>query len=243
MSRFRLPLLALACLVLADADEALALDYPTRPVRLVVGFPAGGPTDVLARLVNKSLVQLQDSAHSSSTERYLLLETIRDYAIDRLEEAGEVSSTCDRHLAWVSELAERLEPAANNRDAGAVRQLGDERANLSAALEWAVANDRVDDVLRVVGSLGYAFVIGLAYSAFSAVVLEVMGHGAGATKYNIFASLSNFPIWWLGLVLGVSAEKWGPRGMLLTEAGLGVLGVALFYVAVARVRRSSLTTA
>ncbi len=92
----------------------------------------------------------------------------------------------------------------------------------------------------VVGSLGYAFVVGLAYSAFSAVVLDVMGHGAGATKYNLFASLSNFPIWWLGLVLGVAAEKWGPRGMLLTEAALGVLGIAVFFASTARVARSSL---
>src|SRR5262245_35453335 len=55
VSRFRLPLLALACLVLVDADRAFALDYPTRPVRLVVGLPAGGPTDVLARLVGQRL--------------------------------------------------------------------------------------------------------------------------------------------------------------------------------------------
>jgi tripartite-type tricarboxylate transporter receptor subunit TctC len=44
-----------AWLVLAGGSHALALDYPTRPVRMVVGFPAGGPTDVLARLVGQRL--------------------------------------------------------------------------------------------------------------------------------------------------------------------------------------------
>jgi MFS family permease len=95
----------------------------------------------------------------------------------------------------------------------------------------------------IFGNLFYAFVVGLAYAAFSAVVLESMGHGAGATKYNVFASLSNFPIWWLGLVLGFAAEKWGARDMLFTEAAFGLLGVTIFGVSVMRVRRSALAEA
>jgi tripartite-type tricarboxylate transporter receptor subunit TctC len=55
--RLRLVVLGLACLALAGAPDAHALDYPTRPVRLVVGFPAGGPTDVLARLVGQRLAE------------------------------------------------------------------------------------------------------------------------------------------------------------------------------------------
>jgi tripartite-type tricarboxylate transporter receptor subunit TctC len=35
----------------------LALDYPARPVRIVVGFPAGGPTDIFARLIGQGLSQ------------------------------------------------------------------------------------------------------------------------------------------------------------------------------------------
>jgi tripartite-type tricarboxylate transporter receptor subunit TctC len=53
--RFRLFALGLACLAVAGASDAQALDYPTRPVKLVVGFPAGGPTDVLARLIGQRL--------------------------------------------------------------------------------------------------------------------------------------------------------------------------------------------
>jgi len=83
----------------------------------------------------------------------------------------------------------------------------------------------------VAGSLIYAFGVGLAFAAFTALVLDAMGPGSAATKYNVFASLSNFPIWWLGLLLGVVAEKRGPRRMLFTEAALGVAGVALFALA------------
>ena len=39
----------------ALSDTALALDYPTRPVRLIVGFPAGYATDIVARLIAQSL--------------------------------------------------------------------------------------------------------------------------------------------------------------------------------------------
>jgi hypothetical protein len=87
-------------------------------------------------------------------------------------------------------------------------------------------------------SLLYAFTVGLAYSAFTALVLVSMGEGSGATKYNIFASLSNFPIWWLGLALGLAADKGGPRAMLVTEAGFGILGVLVFAGATTLVRRS-----
>lgn len=92
----------------------------------------------------------------------------------------------------------------------------------------------------VVGNLGYAFVVGLAYAAFTAVVLEAMGRGSGATKYNIFASLSNFPIWWLGLVLGLAAQKLGAQHMLFVEAGFGVLGVLVFLAVARRIARSKL---
>ena len=83
--------------------------------------------------------------------------------------------------------------------------------------------------------------VGLAYAAFTALVLDAMGKGSAATKYNVFASLSNFPVWWVGLLLGVVAGKWGARRMLLTEAALGVVGVLVFFISARLVRRSRLT--
>ena len=41
----------------AVSGVASALDYPTRPVRFIVPFPAGGPSDVLARLYGQKLSQ------------------------------------------------------------------------------------------------------------------------------------------------------------------------------------------
>ena len=111
----------------------------------------------------------------------------------------------------------------------------------------------------VVFILAYAFTSGLAYAAFTGFVLDAIGKGAAATKYNAFASLSNAPITYMGLVLAwvygwngwarvlggggaagtaLASGPMNARGMLLTEAGAGVLGLAaLLAVAVAAVRR------
>src|SRR5512132_1568870 len=50
-----LQILLAAVLLLSGITTASAEGYPTRPVRVVVGFPAGGPTDVIARLVSQKL--------------------------------------------------------------------------------------------------------------------------------------------------------------------------------------------
>lgn len=92
----------------------------------------------------------------------------------------------------------------------------------------------------VVGNLVYALVVGLAYAAFTAVVLSAIGTKSGATKYNLFASLSNFPIWWLGLVLGRVADLRGAAAMLYCEAALGVVAVGVFYAAASAVGRTRL---
>jgi MFS family permease len=112
-------------------------------------------------------------------------------------------------------------------------------ATVTAAM--AVSPARV--FFYVLFSLLYAFVVGLAYSAFTAFVLVAMGVGSGATKYNIFASLSNFPLWWLGLLLGSLADKGGPKTMLLGESALGVVGVIVFALALPVVQRSRLKEA
>ena len=65
---------------------------------------AAGIADVLARLVEKSLVAAEEG--SSRERRYRLLETVRLYARERLDEAGETSVLAERHARWALALAE-----------------------------------------------------------------------------------------------------------------------------------------
>lgn len=81
------------------------------------------------------------------------------------------------------------------------------------------------------GSLAYSFTTGLTYAAFTGFVLDAIGAGNAATKYNGFASLSNTPIWYMSLVLAAVDTRFGHRNMLVCEAACAVAGVLLFAAA------------
>jgi hypothetical protein len=87
-------------------------------------------------------------------------------------------------------------------------------------------------------TLIYAFGLGLCYASWGAVVLEAIGKGAAATKYNLLASISNMPIAYMTIVDGSSQEKWGSGGMLYTEALCGVAAVVLFAIVAVTVSRT-----
>jgi PAT family beta-lactamase induction signal transducer AmpG len=99
---------------------------------------------------------------------------------------------------------------------------------LMALCAVAMAGAPRNELAYGVFCLVYWFISGLAYAAFSAVVLEAIGLGAAATKYSLFASLSNMPIQYMTLVDGWAHTRWGTGGMLLTEALIGVVAVLIF---------------
>ncbi|HEY2070209.1 MAG TPA: MFS transporter [Rhizomicrobium sp.] len=79
----------------------------------------------------------------------------------------------------------------------------------------------------------YAFVLGFSYAAFGAIVLETIGAGAAATKYNVLAGISNAPIAYQTLIDGWGHDRWGSNGLLYVESLCGVAAVALYFVVVA----------
>jgi predicted ATPase len=102
----------------------------------VLGEPASVVLDLLGSLVAKSLVIAEIPAGGSS--RYRLLETVRQYALDRLIDQGEARSVRERHARWY---LNRLDDHARNvaRASSAPRFLDRDSAdlpNLLATLDW-----------------------------------------------------------------------------------------------------------
>ena len=83
----------------------------------------------------------------------------------------------------------------------------------------------------------YAFVVGLCYAAYCAVVLEAIGKTAAATKFSFLSAVSNTPIALMTLVDGAANERWGTSGMLWTDAWCGVAGIAVFALVAGSTRR------
>jgi MFS family permease len=105
------------------------------------------------------------------------------------------------------------------------------------AIALAMAFAARTEVIYIEFTLAYAFVNGLGYAGFSAVTLEAIGQGAAATKYNLFASLSNMPIAYLTALEGSAHARWGASGFLFVDAGLGLAGILIFCLVVALTAR------
>ena len=97
------------------------------------GVPAGRIVDLLGALVEKSI--LTRELRHGRVPRYWLLETLRQYGLQRLRELGEQTTTQQRHLAWICALAGSAD-AWDDRQAEWFTRMSDERANLWAALDF-----------------------------------------------------------------------------------------------------------
>jgi predicted ATPase/class 3 adenylate cyclase len=107
--------------------------------------------DLLLRLVDKSLLMAEEQ---DGKARYRLLETVHQYAQDRLQESGEVEAVRRRHRDWYMGLAERAEPRlVGGEQAEWFNRLEVEHANLRSALTWSVASGGTEEALRFVGTL------------------------------------------------------------------------------------------
>jgi predicted ATPase len=108
--------------------------------------------DGIAALVDHSLVRQVEG--SDGEPRFAMLETIRAYALEQLERRGEVEMLRQAHAAWYLALAEEAEPWLRRTEQLIwFSRLRADRANLLAALDWALRAGATELGLRLVGAL------------------------------------------------------------------------------------------
>ena len=93
--------------------------------------------------------------------------------------------------------------------------------------------------IYVAGVLCYAFSGGANNAAFSALLLNAIGHGAASTKYATLASIGNLPSAYMVALDGWVRDRFGVGMMLMVDAWSGVLCVLLGLIALQRIRRPS----
>ena len=104
--------------------------------------------DVLAALVDLSVLK------PVGDERFLMLETIREYAREKLDESGETDDLRRRHAEFFRQLAEEAYAHRFDAEAESAARLETDHDDLRAALDWLVAHDG-DAALELAGALGW----------------------------------------------------------------------------------------
>jgi predicted ATPase/transcriptional regulator with XRE-family HTH domain len=116
---------------------------------------ATGDLDGLTALVASNLVRMPAARTGSSEPRVSMLETIREFGGEQLEDRGEAGPARRRHAGWYLALAEEAAPALAGPDAAAwLARLDEEHDNLRSALGWACGQGDGEIALRLAGALG-----------------------------------------------------------------------------------------
>ena len=120
--------------------------------------------DLLTNLMEKSLVTREGLIDNI---RYGMLETVREFGREKLQEAGEESSVLDRHLEIFMRLAEELGPLLHADQVNWIERLEAELDNIRAAIKWSIEGGTLEETrgselrvvagLRLMGSLGWFF--------------------------------------------------------------------------------------
>jgi predicted ATPase len=122
--------------------------------------------DLLARLIDKSLVQL-------AGERYRLLETLRHYALERAADADELAELRGRHLAWFQRRAVDWGLDRQLARCAVLDEVAAEAPDLLAALEWSLTLDRGATV-QLLSALSPLWGLRNAHEELRAVARQVL---------------------------------------------------------------------
>jgi predicted ATPase/DNA-binding SARP family transcriptional activator len=121
--------------------------------------PASAAIDVVGRLVGRSLVIVDDAKRGAGVIRYRLLESIRAFALEAMDEAGLTQPALAAHAAWfAAAAAASTQGVRSGRQAEHLALARAERANIDAALAWSTAHQPLL-ALAIVNGFGWAWIV------------------------------------------------------------------------------------
>jgi predicted ATPase len=184
--------------------------------------PSAGPDalDGLGALVDQSLVQRWEQADGEP--RFAMLETVREYALERLEQSGEAEAVRGRHTDYYLALAEAAGPALRGPEQLEwLARLEREQADLRQALRWCLDRADAGRGLRLGGALWYfwhvrARLYGGEGREWLARLLALDGGGASSPPAARAAAL-------LGLAVLTSDSGDARTARRLAEESVGLL--------------------
>ena len=226
----------------ADAADAVVADGMGGSARGPGQSTIGQTLDGLARLVDRSLVIMDRGA----TTRYRMLETIRQYAREKLIESGEAQSIADRHLVHFLHLAEAAVPGLHGPAmVDWLDRLDADLENLRAALEWAREGPPEPAIRLAIAMFAYWQTRVMSADNMDRVVgvidvarALVRGPDVTRVQRSLACHLLGQAAWtWASAGQGAASEAWGieafelargdvePRARIAAHAGHGISGV------------------
>jgi predicted ATPase/DNA-binding XRE family transcriptional regulator len=118
------------------------------------GIEARHVLGLITQLVAKSLVV--ENQTTGRERRFRLLETIRQYAVEKLFDSGEVEFVRQKHGEWFLAVAQRAETEylSGQNDIHVLNKFKNDHENFRVALDWLLATEQFEDYARLATALG-----------------------------------------------------------------------------------------
>jgi len=127
-------------------------------VAVAAGDPGLPALDALTALVDKSLLRQQSAADGEP--RFIMLETVREFALEQLAASGDDAATRAAHADLLIALAEAAEPQLTGPGQQEwLPRLGREHDDLRAAYDWTIRTGEATRALRLGAALGRFWII------------------------------------------------------------------------------------
>jgi predicted ATPase len=159
----------------------------------------------LTVLADNSLVSLVPAGDGGV--RFGMLQTIREFGLDRLAVEDDLAAAERRHAQWFLRVAEDAEPGLRGPELlQSIVDLQTEHENLRAALRWSIEHDEADTGLRIVGALWRFWHLGGHLSegrSWAAAVLDLPSAADGTIVRAKARSAGGSLAYWQGDVRAV----------------------------------------